>query len=89
MCKTGFEETNQHNPPLIKNIQKNICDGGYDGKEWKETMKSEFNLEIEITQITDIANGKSPRLDESAKEPLLGSTKTDDSPKTMKELRGQ
>ena len=57
MCKTGFEETSQHNPELIKNIQKNICDGGYDGKDWKQTMKSEFNLEIEITQRTDIANG--------------------------------
>ena len=57
MCKTGFEETQKVNPELISNIQKNICDGGYDGKGWKESMKEEFNLDIEITQRTDIANG--------------------------------
>jgi transposase len=42
---------------LIKNIQKNICDGGYDGKEWKKQMKKEFNVEVEITHRTDIAKG--------------------------------
>ena len=57
MCKAGFEETQKTNPKLVSNIQKNICDGGYDGKNWKEDMKTEFDIEIEITQRTDIANG--------------------------------
>lgn len=57
MCKTGFEEVKKNNSNLIQNIQKNICDGGYDGEEWKKTMKEEFDLDIEITQRTDIANG--------------------------------
>lgn len=42
---------------LSNNIQKNICDGGYDGKDWKKQMKKQFNIEIEITQRSDIANG--------------------------------
>ena len=37
--------------------QKNISDGGYDGKDWSETMKESFGIEIEITQRTDIKNG--------------------------------
>jgi transposase len=57
MCQQGFEDVFEADKELIKNIQKNICDGGYDGKDWKEEMKKQFNLEIEITQRTDIANG--------------------------------
>jgi transposase len=57
MCKSGFDEVLKTNKLLIKNIQKNICDGGYDGKDFKDQMKKEFNLEIEITQRTDIKNG--------------------------------
>ena len=57
MCQKGFEDTKEADPKLIKNVQKNICDGGYDDKDWKQTMESEFNIEIEITQRTDIANG--------------------------------
>lgn len=57
MCKTGFEEVKKDDKKLLKNIQKNICDGGYDGKEFMEMMKNEFDLEIEITQRTDIKNG--------------------------------
>jgi transposase len=57
MCKTVFENVQKDNQKLLKNIQKNICDGGYDGKEFKKMMKSEFDLEIEITQRTDIKNG--------------------------------
>lgn len=57
MCKVGFEETNKTNPELIKNIEKNICDGGYEGENWKKEIKNEFGLDIEITQRTDIANG--------------------------------
>jgi transposase len=57
MCKQGFEEVFKVDKELINNIQKNICDGGYDGKEWKVEMKKQFEVEIEITQRTDIANG--------------------------------
>jgi transposase len=57
MCKQGFEDVFESDKELISNIQKNICDGGYDGKEWKAEMKKQFNLEIEITHRTDIANG--------------------------------
>jgi transposase len=57
LCKKGFDEVFKVDKELIKNIQKNICDGGYDGKEWKVEMKQEFEVEIEITQRTDIANG--------------------------------
>jgi len=57
MCKTGFEEVKKDDKKLLKNIQKNICDGGYDGKEFLEMMKNEFDLEIEITERTDIKNG--------------------------------
>jgi transposase len=57
MCKQGFVDVFKSDKDLINNIQKNICDGGYDGKLWKEKMKEEFDVEIEITQRTDIANG--------------------------------
>lgn len=57
MCKTSFEEAKKDDPDLLKNIQKNVCDGGYDGKNWMEIMKNEFDLKIEITQRTDIKNG--------------------------------
>jgi len=57
MCRDGFTEVKEGSPGLIQNIQKSICDGGYDGKEFKKIMKNEFDLEIEITQRTDIANG--------------------------------
>jgi putative transposase len=57
MCKQGFEDVFESDKELINNIQKNICDGGYDGKEWKAEMKTEFNIEIEITKRTNIANG--------------------------------
>jgi transposase len=57
LCQQGFEDTRQSDPELIKNIQKNISDGGYDGKEWIQTMKQEFDIEIEITERTDIKNG--------------------------------
>jgi transposase len=57
MCKQGFEDVFELDIELINNIQKNICDGGYDGKGWKRQMKQDFNVEIEITQRTDIANG--------------------------------
>ena len=57
MCKQGFVDVFESDKELIDNIQKNICDGGYDGKGWKEEMKTEFNIEIEITKRTDIANG--------------------------------
>lgn len=57
MCQKGFEDTNKVDSKLINNVQKNICDGGYDGKDWKQTMETDFNIEIEITQRTDIANG--------------------------------
>lgn len=57
LCKSGFEEALKTNTVLITNIEKNICDGGYDGKGFLEQVKKEFDLEIEITQRTDIANG--------------------------------
>lgn len=57
MCQQGFEDVFETDKELINNIQKNICDGGYDGKNWKAEMKTEFNIEIEITKRTDIANG--------------------------------
>ena len=57
MCKTSFEEVKKDDFNLLKNIQKNICDGGYDGKNWTEIMKNEFKIEIEITKKTDIKNG--------------------------------
>jgi transposase len=57
LCQQGFEDTMKSDPELIKNIQKNISDGGYDGKEWIQTMKQEFDIEIEITERTDIKNG--------------------------------
>jgi transposase len=57
MCKQGFEAVFESDKELINNIQKNICDGGYDGKKWKQEMKNQFNTETEITQRTDIANG--------------------------------
>jgi len=38
MCKTSFEEVkNDFN--LLKNLKKNICDGGYDGKNWTERVE--------------------------------------------------
>jgi transposase len=57
MCKQGFNDVFETDKELINNIQKNICDGGYDGKAWKQEMKEQFDIEIEITQRTDIANG--------------------------------
>jgi transposase len=57
MCKQGFNDVFETDKELINNIQKNICDGGYDGKAWKQEMKEQFEIEIEITQRTDIANG--------------------------------
>lgn len=57
LCKQGFEDVFESDKELINNIQKNICDGGYDGKDWKKQMKKQFNIEIEITQRSDIANG--------------------------------
>jgi transposase len=57
MRKQGFEGVFKVDKELINNIQKNICDGGCDGKDWKRQMKQEFEVEIEITQRTYIANG--------------------------------
>ncbi len=57
MGQQGFEDVFESDQELINNIQKNICDGGYDGKSWKQEMKKQYDLEIEITQRTDIANG--------------------------------
>lgn len=57
MCQQGFEDVYESDQDLIDNIKKNICDGGYHGESWKAEMKKEFNLEIEITKRTDIANG--------------------------------
>jgi transposase len=57
MCQDGFKKVKITNTQLLKNIQKNICDGGYDGKQWTEEFKKEFDLEVEITQRTDIKNG--------------------------------
>jgi transposase len=57
MCQKGFQETQNSSPELVEHIQKNISDGGYDGKDWAETMKESFGVEIEITERTDIKNG--------------------------------
>jgi len=84
MCKTGFEEVKKDDPNLLKNIQKNICDGDYEGKNWMEIMKNEFDLEIEITQRTDIKNGVVSKIRWICERSLLGWIKIEDFLKTMK-----
>jgi transposase len=57
MCYLTLEEIQQFNPQLIKNVTKVICDGGYDGIDFINSIKTTFDIEIEITQRTDIKNG--------------------------------
>ena len=57
MCSNGFTAVQNSDRALIKNIQKNVVDGGYNGINWAQSMQDEFNIEIEITKRTDIANG--------------------------------
>lgn len=57
MCYLSLEELQQSDSCLINNVTKVICDGGYDGIEFAESIKKAFDIEIEVTQRTDIKNG--------------------------------
>ena len=86
MCKNSFEEVKKDDFNLLKNLQKNICDGGYDGKNWTEIMKNEFKIEIEITKKTDINKwNRTPKFGGLQSEVFPGLIKIGDFPKTMKD----
>ena len=50
-------DISKQNKQLIQSVVKTICDGGYAGVDYKKQLKDTFDIDLEITQRTDIANG--------------------------------
>jgi transposase len=57
ILKTGFEKTQKADPYLMKHVQKNFSDGGYDGETFISEIQASFGITMEITERTDIAKG--------------------------------